>query len=257
MAVAHVADADAAWTTGNLSVSFDVGTDDDRIILLGLGNRKSWGQAVTNVTYAGVSLTQLTSLGDNDASNQSSLDVWYLLNPTSGSNTLAATTDGTNWKATYVAASGGDQTTFKRDDEGAVGNGHGYTISIDSAADDFMYAWWMGADSSGWSHSTAGTEMFDSGGFSSVRQDTSGNPGTEQGGHGNNRSCHYGISLWVPQATTLTPTVAIADTSTLVGTIDDGNILLGNITPVSESASLSIGAVLIKKPIVGDMVLNS
>ena len=257
MAVTHYGSVNTNWGIGSMSVSFDVGSNDNRVLIVGMGNRSSWGQDVSSVSYGGSALAQLTSLADNSASDQSSLDVWFLFNPKSGTNTLTGETNGNYWRATAVAAYNCYELDISRATEAATGNGHGYTISIASSADDFMYSWWQGKDNSGWGHSTAGTEMYDSNGFSSVRQDTAGNPGTEQGSHSNNGSCHYGISLWPPQnlIVDVSGNPAIVATSAAIGAIDDGSITLSNIPRAEVSVSASIGGVLIKKPITADMVI--
>ena len=257
MAVAHYGSVNAAWGTGDLSVSFDVGTGDDRCLVVGLGNLASWGQVVSSVTYAGVALTQLASIDDNNANDQASLDVWILLNPTSGTNTLVAVTNGTNWRATAIAATGVYQVDGVRASESSTGQGHDYTISIASSADDYMYSFWHSVKNNGWSHNTAGTELYDSFGFSSVRQDTAGNPGTEQGGTSHSNGCHFGLSLWPPQNINVdvSGNPAIVASSAAIGSVDDGNITLSNITPAVVVASATMGAVLIKEPIRADMTL--
>ena len=260
MAVAHYGSTSKVFgRVYSATWSHDSGSAEDRFLLVGLGTHSTWGQTVSSLTYNGIALTKLADLSDSNGTGQSTLEVWYLINPSSGTNTVAAVVTGFYYKAMSITASGVDQSIFKRDEEGVVGGGHDYTISITSAADDYMYSFWQANNSGGWGHGTAGTELMDTGGFSVVRQDTAGTPGTEQGGNNNGQCCHYGISLWGPQALTVDVSgkPAIVAASAAIGAIDDGNITLSNISRAEVAASATIGGVLIKEPIRADMVLYS
>lgn len=59
-------------------------------------------RGVTTVTYNSVTMTQLRS-DDNGSNIESS--IWYLVNPSTGSNTVAVTLDGTNNRAVGGATS--------------------------------------------------------------------------------------------------------------------------------------------------------
>ncbi len=258
MAVAHYSHTNKAFgLTRDVTWTHDSGTDADRVLIIGLGVRASWGQTVTTLTYAGTTLIKIGDMADNSAGGQASLEVWALINPSSGSNTVHAVVTGDYYRATSFTASACDQNTGWRSTEASTGSGHDYTISISSLAADWMYSFWQGELSSGWSHNTAGIEVYDNGGFSAVQQDTSGDSGTEQGGHENNRSCHFGVSLWEPQslAVDVSGNPAIISASAAIGVIDDGNIFLSNITRATITASAHIGGVLIKEPIRADMTL--
>lgn len=86
---------DAASTndgTGSpLTWSHTVGTGSERILLVGACVRKESDPrpTITAVTYGGVSLTQAVTRAND---GKTSTDIWYLVNPTSGTATVSITT---------------------------------------------------------------------------------------------------------------------------------------------------------------------
>lgn len=86
--------SNAGATTNSVSYSLNVGTGANRLLVFGamifdltLGNR-----VITSVTYNGVNLTKVRS--DDNATNSGRTEIWYLINPSSGNNTLTATATG-------------------------------------------------------------------------------------------------------------------------------------------------------------------
>jgi len=110
MAIAFDAESNSAaggWTGSNgttLSWSHTC-TGTDRILLVGAtGYYTSGGpRSVTGITYNGVALTKINSInGTADGISQSN-DLWYLVAPATGSNTITITWSGA---AQYASGSG-------------------------------------------------------------------------------------------------------------------------------------------------------
>lgn len=60
-----------------------------RLLLVALRGGNSEGDKVTGVTYNGVAMTKITSVTSPSTGNIT-ISLWYLLNPSSGSNTVTA-----------------------------------------------------------------------------------------------------------------------------------------------------------------------
>lgn len=73
--------------TGNGSAAFSVGAQGKRLLIVGT---IASADGVSNVTYGGVAMTKLGSSVQNSV-NANWNTFWYLLNPATGSNTLAVT----------------------------------------------------------------------------------------------------------------------------------------------------------------------
>jgi hypothetical protein len=84
--------------TTTLTVAHTVGTGSNRILVVGTSvqdaNHNSY--PVTGITYAGVALIKIRS---DEAVGNNRTEIWYLLNPTSGTNNIIMTTTGSLDKA--------------------------------------------------------------------------------------------------------------------------------------------------------------
>ncbi|MGI1661380.1 hypothetical protein ACRDNQ_03980 [Palleronia sp. KMU-117] len=109
----------------NHTVSFTVGTGLNRIMFVGICTFNSGGSnKVTGVTYAGVSMTQIGPVVAVQSNEH--MTMWYLLNPTSGTNNIVASFSSSqafSWLAAS-AYSGVDQAVPEAN---SSGNGVGIT----------------------------------------------------------------------------------------------------------------------------------
>lgn len=113
-------------TSGSLVNSFtmtiDVGTGPDRALVLALFQRNSVIQAVSAITYNGVAMSAGPTITYDDA-NDLWIQIFYLLNPSSGSNTLSVTFGGnTVYECQAAWFTGVDQVASPDDTDIATGN---------------------------------------------------------------------------------------------------------------------------------------
>lgn len=87
-------------TTPNAVISWShtVAVQPNRILLVGVANEEPNAAAgdlvVTGITYNGVALTKLDSAQDADGSTTNRTELWYLLAPATGANTVEVTQTG-------------------------------------------------------------------------------------------------------------------------------------------------------------------
>lgn len=79
-------------TVSSLSWSHTTGTNSDRFLVVGVAPRSN--QTVNSVTYAGASLTKITSTLYNTSARN--FEMWYMVAPATGSNTVSVTLNGTS-----------------------------------------------------------------------------------------------------------------------------------------------------------------
>lgn len=98
MAIAYdnsaVSDAsDGSGCCGNYSFSYTCSGTDRLLVVIATGDSS---QQTTAITYGGVSMTSLTEYSANNTggANLQQVEVWYLINPASGSNTLSVSRNG-------------------------------------------------------------------------------------------------------------------------------------------------------------------
>jgi hypothetical protein len=84
---ADVSEAQVDHTDGTTtSMAFTVGTQEDRVLLVGTGYT-----GTEEVTYDGIPLTELGSVNHGGEYAGAHADLWYLLNPPSGTHSIVAT----------------------------------------------------------------------------------------------------------------------------------------------------------------------
>ncbi|MFZ2626887.1 MAG: FISUMP domain-containing protein [Candidatus Moraniibacteriota bacterium] len=76
-----------SWVGSSFSWDHTVGTFNNRLLIVGISGRSSGNS--TSITYAGQALTKLSTMSVNGAI----LELWYLKNPPTGTNTVAVTKD--------------------------------------------------------------------------------------------------------------------------------------------------------------------
>jgi len=110
-------------------------TGSDRAILVTTGIDSATID-VTAITYDGDSL----SIADRDVGSDFTLEIWELANPSTGSNTLSVTWNGSdsNAAAGAFAFSGVDQTTPSDGFQGANGTSSSPSVTVTSKTDDFV-----------------------------------------------------------------------------------------------------------------------
>lgn len=105
----------ASGAASNDSGLFDSGvTGSDRLLLVVVLHEEGSDPAVSAITYGGVSLTKEVEVESSDTSGfAESLEIWYLANPATGSNTVQLTNSATDQDFGVFAAvyTGRDQTT--------------------------------------------------------------------------------------------------------------------------------------------------
>lgn len=126
-------DSSSTRSTNNgnaLSWAHTVGAGANRLLVVALSLRHTGAQAATAVTYNGTNLTPLIIRTNN---NNARVELWYLINPPSGTANVAITWSGASTRAVggAMSFSGVDQTTPLEDPEGATGNSTaGSAVSI-------------------------------------------------------------------------------------------------------------------------------
>ena len=95
----------------SISTSYTVGTGSERLLVVGVSIfRDGSSRFVTSMTYNGVAMTFQTGVNNPDGKVRT--EVWYLLNPATGSNTLTANFNTSTRKIIGITSfEGVDQTT--------------------------------------------------------------------------------------------------------------------------------------------------
>ena len=75
--------------------------------------------------------------------------------------------------------------------------------------------------------------------------------------HGDTKFANLGNALEFPQHIIFTPTVITVGISAQIGSVDDGNITLSNISPATATVSAHIGNIQVEEPIIADMHIYS
>lgn len=124
--------------TGNVATSISWShtcSGTDRLLVVGIHVGSGQGYNVTNVTYAGVSMT---NLGVFDNSN-GQVGLWYLINPATGANTVATTKSTSGYhrggSVSYTGASQISQPNVHGSSSAASGTtfSHTLTTTVDQA----------------------------------------------------------------------------------------------------------------------------
>lgn len=111
-------------SASTLNWAHTVGVGTNRLLVVALSLRHTGTQAATGVTYNGINLTPLIVQTNN---GNARVELWYLINPPSGTANVAIAWGGGSTRAVggAMSFSGVDQTTPLEDPEGAVGNNTG------------------------------------------------------------------------------------------------------------------------------------
>jgi hypothetical protein len=124
-------------TTNTLSTSYTVGSGSNRLLAVGLiGDSFGGSDDITSVTYNGVSMTLAAK---HTTGGERNTYLYYLLNPASGSNTVAITSTNTHYllagAADYdgVRQSGQPDATAESNDSGVNDS---YASSITTVANN-------------------------------------------------------------------------------------------------------------------------
>src|SRR3990167_1147343 len=267
-----------AWSGfGGANFAHDGGTDDNRILFVYV-EQSDWG-GVTEVTYGGQSLTQQFSGTSSWAGGRpSTLTVWYLISPPSGSNTVIVTAGGNESSkyvavaATYTGASQNGSNFLKSGQEKSTAYSDNnsdpdqVTFSHAPTADDsslVINAWttsWATVHGGRQAGQTERAEVGDGGpgGISVTDRAGSAAAVTVSGSSTGNPDGTTGYSwshvLLPPQNVTVDASAVPASgaTSATIGTVDDGNIGI-NVEFLIGTLSMSIGSITIRPPIEADM----
>lgn len=112
MAIAYANGGTAsAGFASSLTFAFDVGAGSDRFLIVLAGTDRGSATTISSATYAGVSMS--AQAGTTSAASGYDYRLFYLANPTSGSNNVVITYSDGNAQPKAVAAvyTGVDQTT--------------------------------------------------------------------------------------------------------------------------------------------------
>jgi len=261
MAVAIYGSTTASWNSGSShSYTHDSGSGDGRLLVVMVSNNNTWAQTVTAITYGGVSLTRQIRQVANSPTSQSMVDIWYLIAPASGSNSVVVSHAATYPYSTYsiaVTLTGCDQSTAFRDSDSGTGTG---SLTLDAGTDDVLLSAYSSGESTGWGGREADeTEFYDTSGNSYTYINASASSevttGTNSQGSYSSRAA---VTIWPPQnlSVDLSGSPILVSSSLSVGTIDDGNISItvGKISTLS--ATISVGAVQVQQPILGEMFIG-
>jgi PKD repeat protein len=114
----------------------NTGSDANRLLVVGtsVGDNPA---AVSNITYGVQSLLKLRS--DENANADTATELWYLVNPSRGVNSISVTmTDKKSVVAGAITFSGVDQITPFSSNAGAIGAGVSPTVTISSDPNDVV-----------------------------------------------------------------------------------------------------------------------
>ena len=144
MAIAYVSSTSQTGDfVSSLTKALDVGTADDRVLLVFACTDRGSATTISSATYNGVSMTAHTAF----TSTLSNIDgrLFYLAAPTSGSNSIVVTYSDGNTKPKFLAAaySGVDGTTPVDQLTNYSANTSAPTATISSASGDMVI--FMGA----------------------------------------------------------------------------------------------------------------
>lgn len=113
-------------------------TGADRLLIVGINLHETTDldRVVSGITYNGVALTQAKTQVDD--SNNITADLWYLINPASGQNSVVASFVGINLFAVggAISLTGADQISQPDATNGATGSGNPVTVDITTLNDN-------------------------------------------------------------------------------------------------------------------------
>lgn len=157
MAIAY--DTASTDASGALSWSHTC-TGTDLVLLVGVQTRSTTIYAVTGITYNGVALTKIDH---QDGANNVRSELWYLIAPATGANTVEVTFENTPTRASAGAISltGADQTAPIEASNKATGDTSNPTAAVVTVTDNaWAVASVMNRDASALT-AGAGTERYD------------------------------------------------------------------------------------------------
>ena len=137
-AVAFDNSADSTWQSNVSSYTYShTNTGDHLIMLVWVFHLEATDldRDVSGITYNSVSLTEVRS---EDSGADVAGSVWYLLNPATGSNTIAVTLVGNNLSTVsqVVSLTGANQATPEADNGQFLSSGTSVTTSVTTIADN-------------------------------------------------------------------------------------------------------------------------
>lgn len=143
MAIAFVSSArQTGSTVSSFTMTVDVGTGSNRLLVVFLMTRSATLYNVSSMTYNSVAMSQ-AALSDNTVpANKLRSEVWYLANPSSGSNTLSVTWSSAPSQYECQAAwfTGVDQTSPLDDTDAASGDSNTPAVSLTPTVDNCLLA---------------------------------------------------------------------------------------------------------------------
>ncbi len=126
----------ATGNTASLAWSHTIGSGSDRILIVGVSNRRT-NRTVNSVTYGGISLTRIGTR--NSGANSSRMQMWYLLAPPQGTAQVIVTlSGGTTVVGGAISFFGIHQTTPMGAFASAAGTGFAASLSVGSAVNDIV-----------------------------------------------------------------------------------------------------------------------
>jgi len=140
MALAFDATSNSGSQSGVSSFSWShtcTGTNLVLIVGVGMEDLTDADRVISSITYNGVSLTKIRS--DDDTTNNITTDLWYLINPTTGANTILVTMNAGTISTTLggaVSFSGADQTSPIEANTGTTGTADPATLSVTTITDN-------------------------------------------------------------------------------------------------------------------------
>lgn len=261
MAVAFVNSIPGAFglwanNTGPRSVAFDVGTGANRL-LMAFYHAPAWYASIQTMTYAGVAMTRLYFPSGREAEvhdrgyNPAQIEVWYLINPPTGSNIFTVTHEAPSHNSEHrvglMAFSGvsqnpsnwylaGSVATFAQ-----VNNPNSYNLSPTSTADGMVVA--SATFGFGGGNITTGTRrygnyIFAGAGCVGHTFPGTGAPVTVSVSTGAS-STSWAACLIVPQDVTVTNTIAAKRAGAAIFGVDDSNITITGLVAQKKSAAVA------------------
>ena len=154
------------------------GIGSEQILLVGVSAQQRYGN-INSITYGGFALTRLIKQTSSDQSDsQTRVEIWYLINPPTGSNTVVVNNSQIDNAIIGVQVfSGVDQLSPFTTPVGNLGNGTVASVTISAATNQLVYAVTAFNNNSGHTSGSGQTKLYDDKANSSV----SGSASTKAG----------------------------------------------------------------------------
>lgn len=152
MPIAFDASSAGSITTGN-SISYShTCSGSDRLLIVGISAADDDQRTISSMTYGGVAMTRAIRRVSTAGFDDHWIELWYLVNPATGSNTVSISLSGTVDRAAYsnaLSLTGVDQTTPLDATNSAIGDSASPSVNVTTTVDNAWAVDYAISDDSG------------------------------------------------------------------------------------------------------------